>query len=118
MKEIKYKEYTAAENVIYYDAIEKILTSLRNGNSFKEACSGVEIEDAKLKNFIHDDAIKVMIAELHYRDGISLDEVAKRLGISVGKIVYASMEMLEDVEISASETFKKNNPNAFESYDA
>ncbi len=118
MKEIKYKEYTSEENVIYYDSIGKILTSLRNGSSFKEACSGVEILDPSLKNFIYDDAIKVMIAELHYRDGLPLDEVAKRLDISVVKISYASLEMLEDAEISSSEAFRQNNPDIFKSYDA
>lgn len=118
MKEIKYKEYTPEENLIYNDSMEKILTSLRSGNTFEEACSNVDISNDSLKHFIHDDAIKIMIAELHYRDGVSLPQVAERLNLSVTKISYASLEMLEDASIASSETFKKDNPNFFKSFDA
>lgn len=118
MKEIKYKEYTPEENSIYNDSIEKILTSLRSGSSFETACSNVDISDDSLKHFIHDDAIKIMIAELHYRDGLSLPQVAERLDLSITKISFASMEMLEDVSIASVAAFKKDNPDVFKSFDA
>lgn len=118
MKDIEYKQYTPEENAIYYDSIEKILTSLRGGSTFEEACSNIDISDASLKSFIFDDAIKVMIAELHYRDGFSLLQVAERLNVPVMKISCASLEMLEDVTIASSEAFKKDNPDVCKSFDA
>lgn len=118
MREIKYKQYNAEEKVIYYDAMEKILTSLRAGGTFDESCRNVDISDETLKGLIHDDAIKVMIAELHYRDGLSLLQVAERLNVPVMKISYTSLEMLQDVSISSSEAFKKDNPDFFKSFEA
>lgn len=118
MKEIKYKKYNEEEKKIYNESIQKILTSLRNGNTFQDACKNVEITDPSLKKFIHYDAIKVMIAELHYRDGLSLDEVAKRLDIPVTILSFARMEMLEEVALSISRSFRENNPDFLKSFDA
>lgn len=118
MKDIEYKQYTPEENAIYYDSMEKILTSLRGGSTFEAACSNVDICDASLKNFILDDAIKVMIAELHYKDGLSLLQVAERLDVPVMKISCASLEMLEDVSIASSEAFEKDNPDVFKTFNA
>ncbi len=115
MKEIKYKEYTPEENAIYYDSIEKILTSLRAGNTFDESCKNVDIVEESLKGLIYDDAMKVMIAELHYKDGFSLSDVAEKLDVPVEKISLASLEMLEDVAIASSEAFKKEHPDFFKS---
>lgn len=118
MKEIQYKQYTAEEDAIYNDSIGKILTALRSGKTFEESCREVEISDKSLMAFIHDDAMKVMIAELHYRDGISLPDIAKRLNISIEKICHASLEMLDDVAISSSEAFNNEHPGFFKSLDA
>ncbi len=113
MKDIKYKQYTNEEDAIYCDAMEKILPSLRSGSTFESACCNLEISDASLKSFILDDAMKIMIAELHYRDGLGLPEVAERLDIPIDKISYASLEMLEDVSIASAEAFKKDNSDFF-----
>jgi len=118
MKKFKYKQYTSEEDAIYYDAMEKILAALRNGSTFENACCTIEVADASLKDFILDDAMKIMIAELHYRDGQSLLQVAEKLDVPVTKISYASLEMLEDVSIASAEAFKKENPDTFKSFDA
>ncbi len=118
MKEIKYKKYSEEEKKIYNESIQKILASLKNGSTFQDACKEVEIIDPSLKKFIHYDAIKVMIAELHYKDGLSLDEVAKRLDIPITILSFARMEMLEEVALSVSRSFRESNPDFFKAFDA
>ncbi|MCX8030512.1 MAG: hypothetical protein N3A59_02890 [Thermodesulfovibrionales bacterium] len=118
MKNFSYKKYTTEESAIYNDSIEKILKSLREGRAFDESCKEVEIVDANLKDLIFDDAMKVMIAELHYRDGMALIDVAQRLKVPVEKISIASLEMLEDVAISSSQAFNEMYPDFFKEFNA
>lgn len=109
MGDFKYKEYTAEESKIYDEAMSKIIEGFKNGLSFNEACSAVKVEDKELKEFIEDDALKVMIADLHYAKGISLPEVADALKVSIETTNKANLEMLEDVEITAIEAYKQIN---------
>lgn len=111
MEDLKYKEYTEEENLIYDEAISKIKEGLKNGLNFNEACSVVNIEDAELKRFIVDDALKIMIAEMHYAKGMTLKQVADTLRLPVKAVDSANNEMLEDVGISAAEYYKAVNPN-------
>lgn len=112
MGDLQYKEYSKDETRIYNEALARIKSGLDNGLSFNEACSMVDIENEELKNFIIDDALKVMIAELHYGKGLSLQQVADRLKVSLKKISAANAEMLEDVGITAAEVYKKSNPGS------
>ncbi|MFA4918075.1 MAG: hypothetical protein WC581_02350 [Thermodesulfovibrionales bacterium] len=107
MGDFKYKEYTAEESKIYDEAILKIIEGFKNGLSFNEACSAVKVEDKELKGFIEDDALKVIIADMHYAKGISLPEVADALKVSIETTNKASLEMLEDVEIATIEGLKQ-----------
>lgn len=118
MKEIKYREYNEEEKKIYNESIQKILASLKNGSTFKDACKDVEIIDPSLKSFIHYDAIKIMIAELHYKDRLPLDEVSKRLDIPLDILTVALQEMLEEIAFSLSRSFREGNPDFFKSSDA
>jgi hypothetical protein len=110
MADFKYKEYTAEEDKIYNDAIAKIREGLKNGLGFDEACSMADVADAELKEFIEDDALKIMIAEMHYAKGMPLDRVADALKVPVKKIAKANGEMLEDAGIAAAKMFRQSNP--------
>jgi predicted nuclease of restriction endonuclease-like RecB superfamily len=109
MEKFKYKEYTDEETVIYDNAMKKIIEAYQNGLSYKEACSVVNIEDSELRRFIFEDALKVMIADLHFSKGITLPDVADRLKVSMRSIIIAYNEMIEDVGISAAEEYRMNN---------
>ncbi len=111
MREVRYKEYTPEEEVIYKGAISKIMDGIKNGLNFNEACSIVDVQDSELKQFIFDDALKIMIAEMHYGKGIPLYDVADKLKVPVRSINIAVMEMLEDAGIASADAYKKNNPN-------
>ncbi len=109
MGDFAYKEYSEEENKMYYEAMDKIMASLANGSKFKEACDSAAIGDEQLRAFIEDDALKISIADLHYKKGFSLEQIAETLQVSIEKVGKAHEEMLEDVEISISEAYKMSN---------
>lgn len=111
MSKITYKEYTPEEDRIYNAAMAKIREGFQRGLNFDDACGAIDVQDKDLKEFILDDALKIMIAELHYGKGISLDQVAERLNVPLARIAMASMEMLEDAGIAAAGVFKRENPD-------
>lgn len=110
-EKLKYKEYTPEEDKIYNEAMVKIREGLKNGLNFNEACGVVDM-DAGLKRFVVDDALKVMIAEMHYAKGMSLPQIADVLKVPFKIIDIANMEMLEDVGITAAEVYRTSNPGS------
>jgi hypothetical protein len=111
MGDFTYKVYTEEETQIYHESMDKIMKGLEKGLSFHESCSGIIIKDEQLKGFILDDALKIMIADIHYKKGLSLQHVADALQVSIDTINKANAEMLEDIEITATEAYKMNNPH-------
>lgn len=112
MEDFTYKEYTAEETRIYNEALPKIIAGIKSGLKFHDACETLNIADKKLKEFIMDDALKIIIAELHYTQGYSLQEVADTLSVPAETIQKANGEMLEDIEITSGEVYKLANPDA------
>lgn len=111
MAEVKYKDYTVEESMIYDAAMTEIREGVRNGLSFREACSGIDVKDAGLKQFIEDDALKVIIAEMHYHNRIPLQQMADMLKLPLKSLNIANREMLEDVGVTAAEIYRQNNPD-------
>jgi hypothetical protein len=111
MPEVKYKQYSPEEDRIYTESIAKIREGMKKGLTFDKACDTISVEDQELKEFILDDALKIMIAELHYGKRMSLEDVAKTLSVSMGKISVASLEMLEDAGLTAAEQNRKTAPS-------
>lgn len=111
MTDFKYKEYSEDEDKVYNEAMTKIREGLKNGLNFNEACSVINIDEG-LKKFIVDDALKVMIAEMHYAKGMPLRQVADTLKVSIKDVDIANMEMLEDVGITAAEIYRMGNPGS------
>jgi len=112
MREVNYKEYSPEEEIIYKEAISKIMDGFKNGLNFNEACSIVDVQDSELRQFIFDDALKIIIAEMHYGKGMALHNIADELKVSLKSINTAVMEMLEDVGIASADAFKKSNPDS------
>jgi hypothetical protein len=112
MSDVKYKNYTLEEGLIYDDAMTKIKEGIKRGLSFSEACSIAGVQDAALKQFIEDDALKVIIAEMHYNNSVPLHQIADILKISIKILNAANMEMLEDVGTAAAEIYRQNNPDS------
>jgi hypothetical protein len=85
---------------------------MAKGRTFVEACNSIEVSDDELRGFILDDALKMMNADLHFVRAIPLQEVAQTLGLPLARVVVAGKEMIEDVEISAVEAYRKLRPES------
>jgi hypothetical protein len=107
---VEYKEYSPEESAVYEAAIARIREGIANGLTFSEACKMAEIADAGLRVFVEDDALKIMLAEMHFGGALSLQDVAQKLGLSMIRVSKAVVEMLEDAGISAAEVYHNANP--------
>lgn len=111
MADFKYKDYTPEEGIIYDDAMIKIRKGIENGLSFSEALRMADVQDPELKHFIEDDALKVLIAEMHFEKGVPLPQVADTLKVSLKRLNIAVKEMLEDIGTTAAALYRQNNPD-------
>ncbi len=111
MADFKYKDYTSEEGMVYDEAMMKIRKGMENGLNFSEAFSMLDVHDLELKHFIEDDALKVLIAEMHFEKGVSLPQVADTLKVSLKRLNIAVKEMLEDIGTTAAAVYRQNNPD-------
>jgi len=103
------------ETAKMYEKAEVIIRAkLAQGLDFDSACAAVKLEDEGLRKDIVDDMLKVFVAEEHFTKGVSLNEMAKKLGIDVGRLEKAKAEMMEDVKEASVRAFYKglNQGNA------
>jgi len=92
----------------YEEAIEKIKDAIKNGMGFDEACNSIDIKDAELKGTIVEDALKVLIADMHFTQKIPTDKVAEILKIPVERVNSARQSMLEEVKDASIKSFHKD----------
>ncbi len=90
---------------IYEKAEAIIREKLDQGLDFDSACAAVTVEDEELRKSIIDDMLKVLIGEEHFTKGVSLDGMAKKLGVEVGRLEKAKAEMMEDVKEASVRAF-------------
>ena len=112
MENFTYKEYTEEESKVYNEAMDSIMEGLQNGLNFADACGLFEVEDKRLREYIMDDALKIMIADIHYNKGLPLEHVSSVLNVPMDVITRAHGEMLEDVEISTTQVYKSVHPDS------
>jgi hypothetical protein len=93
---------------IYEKAEAIIREKLAQGLDFDNSCAAVSVTDEEVRKDIIDDMLKVLIAEEHFTKGVSLDEMAKKLGIEVGRLEKAKTEMLEDVKDASVKEFYRS----------
>jgi hypothetical protein len=111
MADFTYKQYTPEEKKIYTTAVTIIQEGLKNGLSFREACSMADVSDSELKRFVMDDVLKIMIAEKHFGKGLALQQLAVMLKLPLKLLELARLEMLEEVGIASAEAFRSANPD-------
>jgi hypothetical protein len=112
MEDFRYKEYTEEESAIYNRVMDEIMAALKNGQKFNEVCNAIYVEDKDLKSYIEDDALKIIIADMHFMKGLPLEDVSDTLDISMDRVSKAAGEMMEDIEKTTTEIFMMNNPDS------
>ncbi len=97
------------ENEKVYEKAEALIREkLGEGLDFDAACAAIGVEDEELRKNIIDDMLKVLIGEEHFAKKVSLEEMAKKLKIQMGRLEKAKLEMLEDVKQSSIKAFYKS----------
>ncbi len=100
--------FVTEKDKAYEKATAKIREGLAKGLDFDTACAAVDVEDESLKIHIIDDMLKVLIAEEHFQHDLPLDELSKKLNVSLERLETAKIEMLDDVKNSSIRAFYKS----------
>ncbi|GMT47882.1 MAG: hypothetical protein IEMM0007_1448 [bacterium] len=95
-----YKNFSKDEEKIYDIEIGKLIKRLQSGQSLNEACSAIDVVDEELRQVLADDVLKIVIAELHYNQGMDFEQVAQRLKITVKEIEETNRIMIEDIMLT------------------
>ncbi len=99
------------EDKEYKKAIEKIKDTVEAGAGFDEACRSVSMPDNESKKLFIEDALKVLIAEMHFVKKMPIEKIAEILKLPTERISSAKENMLKDVEDTAIKEFHKNTGN-------
>jgi hypothetical protein len=105
MPEFSFKEFTPEEDKIYEEAVNKYREALTAGKTLRQAYESYSIADKGLEALIQADFLKIMIAELHFGKGQSLEEVARTLSVSIDLLEDAKKRMLQEAGVSAANQF-------------
>jgi len=90
------------EDAKYMESVTRIKNGVRQSNlTFEKAVELIDVENKDMKAAIIDDALKVLIAEMHFAEGMSLEDVSKKLGLPAKRLEQARKEMIKDVEDAA-----------------
>jgi len=92
----------------YEEAAAEIRKGLDKGLDFDAACAAIHVEDEELRTHIIDDMLKVLVAEEHFTKDIPLDELGKRLNVSLERLESAKAGMLEEVKNTSIKAFYKS----------
>jgi hypothetical protein len=105
MPEFTFKEFTTDEDRIYSEAIDKFREAIEKGKTLREAYESYSVEDKEFEKLIQADFLKILIAERHFGEGKTLDDVAGSLGIPVAVVKETHARMLQEVGITAANQF-------------
>jgi DNA-directed RNA polymerase sigma subunit (sigma70/sigma32) len=99
-------EFTEEEGRIHQAGFTVIFSGMEKGLGFDEACSGLAVVDPEMRRVIIEDYLKVTIAERHFQDGRTMEEVADTLKIPVERIAAIKEEMLREVQEAARAVYR------------
>jgi transcription initiation factor TFIIIB Brf1 subunit/transcription initiation factor TFIIB len=105
MPSFDFKEFTDEESWIYEEAIPKFREAVDAGKTLRQAYESYTIADKKLEKLIQVDFLKILIAERHFGQHQSLDDIAKALDVSASLIKDTYARMLQEVGVTAASQF-------------
>jgi len=107
MPEFSFKEFTPEEDKIYEEAVNKFREAIAAGQTLRQAYGSYSIADRTLMTIIQADFLKIMIAERHFAQRQSLEEIAKALDVPLDVIKETHARMLQEVGVTATKQFGK-----------
>jgi hypothetical protein len=105
MPEFLFKEFTPEESTIYEDAVNKFREAIAAGKTLRQAYESYPVADKELEALIQVDFLKIMIAERHFAQQQSLEDVAKTLDVSLDLVKDTHKRMLQEVGVTAANQF-------------
>jgi len=105
MPEFHFKEFTPEEGKIYEDAVNKYREAVAAGKTLRQAYESYAVADKELATIIQADFLKIMIAERHFAQRQSLEDVAKSLGVSPDLVKDTYARMLQEVGVTSASHF-------------
>ncbi len=105
MPEFSFKEFTPEESKIYEDAVNSFRQALAAEKTLRQAYDSYEIKDKELEKIIQADFLKIVIAERHFGQRQTLDEIAKSLDVTQDLLKNTLARMLQEVGITAANQF-------------
>jgi hypothetical protein len=112
MPEFHFKEFTPEEDELYVEAVSKYREAIEAGKTLRQAYESYSIADKELESFIQADFLKIMIAERHFEQRQSLDDVAKTLDVSPDLVKDTHKRMLQEVGVAAADQFSREHGDA------
>jgi len=76
--------------------IRTIRSAVEKGRSFHEACSLLDIPDVDMRESVVNDALKLLIAEMHYGNGMPLKQLALKLRLSLSRLLNAKENISDE----------------------
>ncbi|OGW26449.1 MAG: hypothetical protein A2X56_12525 [Nitrospirae bacterium GWC2_57_13] len=105
MPEFEFKEFTPEEDAVYHEAVEKFRAAVDSGRTLQQAYDSFPIADKSLETIIRADFLKIMIAELHFGKGMTIDDLAGKFGVGTTLIQDTMKRMLQEAGVSAANQF-------------
>lgn len=101
-----YDDLSEQDSKFYEESVSRIKKGIEQGMTFEQGVSLVEFNDDSLKAAIIDDALKILIAEMHFMGKQSIEDVAKKLRLPLEVLNKSRQEMIDSVEAAAIEAYK------------
>jgi transcription initiation factor TFIIIB Brf1 subunit/transcription initiation factor TFIIB len=112
MPEFHFKEFTPEEDRLYVEAVGKYRAAVEAGKTLRQAYESYSMDNKELEAFIQADFLKIMIAERHFEQRQSLDDVAKALAVSPDLVKDTHKRMLQEVGVTAATQFSSEYGDA------
>lgn len=96
--------FTPEGYTLYARATQQIRTALAEGHTYDQACENLHDFAASTRAFISNDFLKIIVAEEHLGNGISLDDLALTLGLPPERLETAVAGLLQEINRAAAQT--------------
>ncbi len=87
---------TGIDDHLFEEAVSRMRHEVAQGKTFEEACEALSKIDKNLRPLIRDDALKIIVAEKHFGQGISIDDVALFLDLPYEKVEASRSRILQE----------------------
>ncbi len=108
MPEFNFKEFTPEESSIYEEAVNKFRDAVAAGKTLRQAYESHAVGDKELEKLIQADFLKILIAERHFGQHQTLEDIARALDVPFNLIKETHARMLQEVGVTAASQFGEN----------